>query len=758
MNIDWNIAQVFILIAGIFFILGAPLKWKMPQIPFLCLPAIGLIVFGGIITPILYFTGGWHLYILYIAVAILLGLGLASLFLIIKTLRPAKPTLFSAVMFALLILIVAGFIIQSSKYPVPGGIDPAIHASYISSIVQNNDFKISYPLGMHIFALFIENISSHSTPTILLALQIFFIVNIFIITYYLIKIISNNKIAGMIGSLAIILDVSIYNNYLNGSITHLLAILLILIGIMLTLLLPNNSKRLNFLVITMFYVSVFYFHFITLFILIPILWCLRVCRVNNQHWLFVLAFPASLLVAAPLLKNFLNIPGFQIQFIGACLIFLLVEVVILFFSSHIKKILFNIWAQLLFAVIGLLAFKNTLKAFDVIPEWYELFILSLAIMGIVLIILKRLRDWYPIVMYFSIFSILYYLIDFASAHIESPIFKELIFYYGFTVPLVLLGAAGIYYGLQLVSSKAVKTSALAALLIIIILIFGSRFFDKTFLSDARAISRYGQNNGFGMFYSNDDVQVAEWAKEHLPKDAGIINPGGLYNTWASITERRVMYARAEINSEESEKTHQAVVNLLNSQDIGCPQQLTKQKYQYLLLPSQYVIYFQNPCVNLIYKSGAARLYKINDQITATVKSQAINLDDLTQNKNISISGDFGTVCTHCNNRFYYQFKNVGRAIRIPANGMMYITIAQADYNRNINLIVLTQNPRLTVTIIGKNEEGFKYSKLLSSNWAESTERYVLQNYAQRKGEEIRVQLENTNEIFIDIQAIIFDIF
>ena len=46
MNIDWQIVQALALITGIFFILGAPLKWKMPQLPFFCLPGIGMVVFA----------------------------------------------------------------------------------------------------------------------------------------------------------------------------------------------------------------------------------------------------------------------------------------------------------------------------------------------------------------------------------------------------------------------------------------------------------------------------------------------------------------------------------------------------------------------------------------------------------------------------------------------------------------------------------------------------------------------------------------
>jgi len=742
MNIDWQIVQAFTLITGIFFALGAPLKWKIPQIPFLCLPSAGMVFFGGLIVPVLYFTGGWHPIILYTTVAILLGLGLVSLFLIIKTARPAKPTLFSAVILFLFILIVAGFIVQSSKYAVPGGIDSAIHAAYISNIVQFNNFSTSYPLGVHIFILFIENILSYSAPTIMLALQIFFIVNIFIIAYYIIKTISNNKVAGMIGILAIIFDASIYNNYLNGSITHLLAILLILIGIALTLMLLSNNKRQYFLIITVFYASVFYFHFITLFIVIPVLWFLRIYHMNRQHWLSAIAFPLSLLAAAPLLVNFLSIPGFKIQFIAGCLIVLLVEAIILFYSGYIKKILFNKWTQLLFAIMGLFAFKSALKAFDVIPEWYELFILSLAPVGIILIIFKKLRDWYPIVIYFSFFSIFYYIFDFASAHIDSPIFKELLFYYGFTVPLVLLSAVGLFYGLRLMSGRKAKMSILAVLFIIAILISSSRFFDKIFLSNAQAISRYGRNDGFGMFYNEDDVKVALWAKKHLSKDASIINPGGLYNTWANLTERRIMYVRGEINSPESEKTHKAVVDLLNNQSIGCPQQLLKQKFQYLLLPSQYQAHFQNDCVNLIYQSGSARLFKINDFPKKSIKTQAMNLSDLTQNKEIFISGNFKQICVYCGNRLYYQFESVGRLLRVPTRGIFYINIAGTDYDRSINLLIDGQNSSFYANIVGRDDKELQFSK-----------KYILENYPQQKGEDIRLQLKNTGDHSADIYSI-----
>ncbi|TAN58442.1 hypothetical protein EPN15_01010 [Patescibacteria group bacterium] len=747
MNIDWQIVQALTLITGIFFTLGVPLKWKIPQVPFFCLPAAGMIFFGGLIVPILYFSGGWRPDILYGVFILFLGVGLVSLFFIIKGASLAKPTLFSVIALILFVLLTIGFVIQSSKYPVPGGIDPAIHTAYISNIVQFNNFNTSYPLGMHIFILFIENISSHLTPTILLALQIFFIINIFILTYYSIKKISGNNMAGMIGVSVAVLDVSIYNNYLNGSITHLLAILLTLVGIVLILLLSNSSKRLNFLVIIVFYVSVFYFHFITLFMLIPVLWFLRINQTSRQHWLITAAFPISLLIAAPLLVNFLDIPGFQVQFAVACLIFLLVEVVILFFSSRIKKMLFNVWVQLLFVIIGLFAFENTLKVFDVIQEWYGLFILSLAIIGIILIILRRMHDWYPIVMYFSIFSILYYLIEFALEHINSPIFRELLFYYGFTVPLTLLAAAGLYFGLQLVSSKTIKASVLAALFVVIILIFSSRSFDNTFLSDSRAISRYGQNNGFGMFYSYDDIRVVRWAKEHIPRDAGIINPGGLYNAWASITQRKTMYsAYVVVNSQEPEETNQAVIDLLTNNDQECPRQLIKQKYQYLLLPSQFVANFLNPCVGLLYQSGTSRLYQIHNQpINATI-NRMINLSDSTKNKEISISGNFRITCAYCGNRFYFQFQNVVHALTLPARGTLLIMIAPVDADRRINLRVDGPSSMVNAIMTNPEERSLKFSN-----------GYILQDFVHAKGEQIQIQLKNTSGSNQNIQAIMFEV-
>lgn len=747
MFIDWQLVSAFVIITVVSFVLGAPLKRKWKEIPFFCLPTLGLIVFGGIVTPLLYFTGGWHVSILFSIVSVLFGFGIVSLFQTFKNRPFIKPSFYSVMLFIVFLGIVAGFLIQSSTYPVPGGIDPAIHTAYINHIVQFEHFNISYPLGIHIFVLFFETLSTFATPTILLALQVFLFVNIFSLSFYVIKFIAGKTSAGIIGMMVVFLDTSIFNNYLNGSFTHLLALVLILTGIFITLALPKNNSFLYLSILTLFYIASFYFHFITLFMLIPLLWGLRIYKTEDVPWLPIVSFTASLIVATPLLVTFANIKGFQIQFYFASFLYLLVELVILFFGKQVKKILFTVWFQVVLAGLGLLAFTKAFYIFDKIPEWYGWLILFWGATGAALILLKRLGQWYPILTFISGVSIFYYCTPLLAGKIDLTIYMQLLFYYGFTVPLILIGAVGLYHGFLAVSGKILKIITVSVLVFLVTLISISRFTDKSFISDNWTISRYDNNSGFGIFYNRDDVRVTVWARDHLPADAGVINPGGLHNSWASITERRILYpAYGVINSPESEKTHQAVVDLLSNQNIGCSDQLEKQKYEYILLPSQYVIHFRNLCATLLYESGDARLYKINERPAHEILGQAIDPYNLTKRKEISISGDYNIICKYCDNRFYYQFQNVGKLLSLPATGVVNVTIAEAPTDRRVNVIIDSETNNLKSQLVDGTQKDL-----------ENTGEYVLHDYLQKAGKEIRLQIKNISATSVEIHTILFSV-
>ncbi len=746
MAFNVHILETVFLITGVLFFVGAPLKIRFPQIPYFCLPTIGLVIYGGFVVPLLYLTGGWHPLILYATVALLLLLGLVSLtYLLFKSRPRQKVNLFSLLVTLLFLLITIGFVSQASQYSLPGGIDPAFHAAFMNNIVQSNNFDTSYPLGMHTLMLSIVNATPFSTPSVFLAFSIFLIFNIFTLTFLILKKLSSNILSPIIGVCLVILDVSIFNNYLNGSITHLVAILIILSGIALTLFLPSNSRYLTFACLTAFYVFIFYFHFITLFVLAPVLWLLRIQRNQSTQWEILAAFLASIIIAIPVLKNFINVTDFQTQFLAASILFALVEVGIIFFRVSIRRVIYNPWVQFVAASAGLLFFYNTFGVFDKIPDWYGPFTILWVAVGVLTITIFKQQQWYPIVTYFTVLSSFYYLIGLASDRVNLDLFKQMLFYFGFTVPLVLLGAAGISLSLQKLQNKIAQTFAVAILFVFVALIFFSRISDRILVSDAHIVSRYGKNDGFNLFYTQDDVKVAEWVKGNTQKGAGIVNPGGLYNAWASISQRRTMYARTEAGTLEPEATHQVVADLLNNHSLSCPHKLLAHGYDYLLMPSQYVVRFWNPCLTLVHASGEARLYKIHEQPLNSTQSYGVNFSNLTSQNAITISGNFQVHCKYCDNKFYYQFKEIGKVVRVPVHGKIQVEIAAPSQDRFINLIIGDQNFSLTAKMVEPTNEKIEFSN-----------EYLLQRYVQKKGEVTKIELSNKTRNFAQVDMIILE--
>ncbi|MFA6473940.1 MAG: hypothetical protein WCV85_03610 [Patescibacteria group bacterium] len=744
MQIDWSIVQATLALTCITFFLGVPLKWVSQKVPYYCLPAIGLIVFGGVVTPILYFFGNFQLVILLRVTMLLSGFGVVLLFPVFKKSFPfRKPTVYAFIGVLLFVIFAFGLFVQASKYSVPGGIDPAVHVAYISHIKLVGDFQITYPLGMHLLTILVEEISSLFTPAILLGLQIFFLLNISLLVYYIIKRISGYTLAGIFGTLAVIIDASLFNNHLNGSLSHLFGVFLVTFGVAFTITVKEKSKVFNFFAQLIFYISILYFHFISLFILLPVLWLLRIFYARRPHWSLIFVFPLSVLIAVPVLVRMSGVPGFTFQIIVACLACVVVETVIHFLTEKLKVLLSNIWTLSFISIIALLTFHYLYIRTGVMQPWYGPFILLFSVLGIIFVLLKRMRGWYPFILYSSGLAIFDYVLTLLPTNVDIGVFRQMIFYYGYTTSFILLGAVFLFSLLQLIPRRAMKVSFIAVMLIASVYVASSRFFDKVFVTPTWAVSRYGKSDGFGLFYTLDDVRVANWARQNLPKDVGIANPGGLYNAWATVSERKTLYlAFSVMNSADPKNTHQEVVNLLTNNTLSCPQYLQKENFQYLFIPAQYELWPYNPCLSLVHQSGKARLYKISSGPVVSNTIQTVNLSDPSKSNTISITGDYSVVCPYCNSRLYYQFQEIGRALRVPSKGTVVITIASPKQDRRINLLVQGTNLSGDAVIIGENSENIQFHGS-----------YLLRDYLQRSGRTLQIQIEDANANSASIQLV-----
>lgn len=755
--INGDIALGLLAFGATLFLFGAPVKLKLPHLPLFLLPAAGMTIFGGLIVPIFYLIG-WYDYVWYAVYALGISGGLAALWFLRKKIKFTKPNLEHIALALVLIVLAVGFVVQASPFPVIGGIDSALHSTFLTDIVLGNGYDISYPLGMHTLILGINRITQLSTAVLFQSLAIFFVLYTIALVYAIVKKISGSALAGFFAILAGLIDVSINNNFLNGSVTHLLAAVLLLTGIGLSLWRPAGKNIYEFVFLMFFYASLFYFHFITLVLLMPILWLLQLQRAESPTKEHIFAFLAGLVLSLRVIISFLHLPGFIWQISTIVVAFIGIELLVLHYHKQLKKIILYRWTQVGLALAGLGVFWYFFSASDSLPQWYGIFVFYLATAGTAIALVRNMSAWYPFITYWGILILGYYAITkLPLPHGNVEVVTDLLYYYGFTVPLIILGGAGIWGLHGLVKNRWARTATIAIACAFIAIIVSARFFDEKLLpNDTNTVSRYSVNNGFGIFYGKDDVRVAEWAKANLPADAGIVNPGGLYNTWASLSQRRIMYhAYGDIHSFEADKAHAAVLAVLTNETSECPTPLLNAEYRYLMIPTQFSVYFRNPCATLLYQSGTARLYRIGKTAGDTVASRGIMFSDVHRYKNdIDVTGSYQIICNHCGNRFYAQFQEVDKSMLVPEKGSLIITLPAPTENRFINLVVVGDNAALRAEMLPATAREIT-ADVTGSPLVPQGE-YILKDFVQTAGQTIRVRLSNTTRDYTIISGIALD--
>lgn len=746
MSLFLHYANVLLSIFGLGTLLGLVFIHPLRTVSPLLVPLAGFIVFGGVIAPILYILGKFDLPTIIVLVSVLGVFGLARLIYSIRKIHPRisfAPTQWLGVF--LLIIFTILLLALSQKNSVPGGIDPAIHSIIVNNINNTKTFSNSYPQGLHILILSLEEFFNFSQPQVFISLNNFFYLNFLILVYVAIKLVSKSSLFALIGVFTGLLDVSFFNNMLNGTTSHLIAVNLIGFSFIVIPLLSKLKRPWDYVFLIIFYTAVLYYHFVTLYFFLPFLWFWRALSREKARPIFLLSFIASLIISIPLQFRLIVDPGYLEPAITAVILTLVVELALLRWQARIGEFLANRWLLYLAVPIGTVLLLVSMKVFDIQPQWYGWPIMILSFLGLAIIAAKNLRDWIPYVYYFTAMALLNTLFFWPFIDKHASLMKELLFYYGLTSVLVILASAATYFLLVLLKQSKLKLVATTMMLVVLFLIVFSRTIDAVLIDDQYLISRYNSSRGFGIFYTRNDVLLAEWVKNNVRDDSMIINPGGLYNVWASMTMHPISYFAYGMVSR-GEESHEKIVDLLFNRDPNKPTYLLDRKIRYVLVPEGFLITLYHPYLQLRKQIGGAKFYSLTDQPIRSTNLAELSLTSLTDDPVFDVSGEYKLHCLYCENRLYYQFRELAQSLIIAPGKSIKLTIKKTSLQRPVNLIINTSGTELRGAVVKK---GAPQKIFLPAE-------YALQGYLIPANEDLVVKLENTTNRVAEIRNVVLE--
>ncbi len=725
----FQVAIAFILITLTLFPLGFIIKYYWPKLHWQLIPVFGLTVYGGIVVPILYLINQFSFPIVDSIILLLMILGLIFGILYLRKKTESFVYWRGISLSILLIAMASAMIFSIAKLPVPGGIDSALHSSFITWIEISGQLTAQYPLGMHTFILFFENLLHINRAYVMQAFSVFLFVNLFILTYAILKQISGKSIIGWLGMIAVILDAGFYNNLLNGSLTHILAINLFLGYLLYLEVWKKETTYVATLILLILSMAIVYFHFITWYLILPAIWIHRL--ILRRHRIQDLLITASVLfLSVPLIFRLYDFPGYSYVFKRTTILIIGVEVLLYFFGTYLYQIFQKHWLHLALGGLAALFFIYYRYVFDDVGQWYGWVVVGLAVIGLFYSILKRERNWLPYALLFSVYGVIF--TSFAWSW-TSPLtnkislIKELLFYYGFTVPLILFAAMGLYFFVILGSSRRMQVLKITVFSIGVILVFVSRISDKVLINGS-TVSRYNSNSGFGMFFQKNDVLLTDWFREHIPDDASFVaNPGGLYGVWASMTGHQTVYgAYGIVSIADAAEVNQEVISLMTNGESGRPEVLLSHNVGYLFIPQAVAVDIAHPYLRLVKQIGTSRVYQILNQPETT--DRVITMYSLVENSvsDIHLTGDYRYFSLYNGNRFYYQFQQVGLNMTLGTGKAIQIKIDKSVAHRDVtfklranitNLEIQMNDARVTTQKVMDGEISFQTELIIDESAA-----------------------------------------
>ena len=569
-------------------------------------------------------------------------------------------------------LLLVGLLYGASQYAVPGGIDSAIHANFVNLIARSHELSATYPLGLHIFILFVTSVFPISLATAFLSINVLLYASIFGCLYFHFYYWTKKSSFALLGALAGLFDASAYNNYLNGSPTHLLGTVIILSVIPFALVLRRTTTLwVRWAWWTIFFTTVFYAHFVTILFILPAVWLLRLLQ-RDKSWVYSLALIAAMISGIPLFQSLFADPSFSRLMIPATLAIVAVDVFVTIGYRYGSFLLQSTWAPLAAVALGILGFYHTYGFVSVLVEWYGPIIVTLSLFGIILILVKRDRYGYALIYYsLSIVAIpLLLLLPFVNS--GTGLIQELVFYYGYTTPLIVLAGYAMVQVVTLVQNLRMRLVSETLIITLLLFIFLSRATNQLYFSSSLTVSRYSSNAGFGIFYARNDVKLAEWAKRNLPPTAVIANPGGLFNSWAVLSGHQQMYyAYDQLAVSGGPRMNKELQLLLDNSSAARPDVLLNHGVGYVVLPENFSTTLFHPQTVLLHAEGRSRLYQLRRNSTSDF--YALNLlNTVDRSETVSLEGNFSVQCRYCGNRLYYQFEDTLKQLTLPSQETLTI--------------------------------------------------------------------------------------
>lgn len=693
-----QIGIAFTSIVILLFPIGFILKYFWPKMPWQLVPIFGLMIYGGIAVPLLYFLGRFSFVALDVIVALLV---LAGLFFAALYVRKKTDLVLHRNVVLLAVLLASSasiMIVALARQPVPGGIDSAIHSVTMTAVETSGRLDVKYPLGMHTFVLFFEGLLHINRAYIMQAFAVFLNVNFFTLIFSLLKRISGKNIVGWLGVSAAVFDASFFNNLLNGSLTHILAVDLILCYLLYVEVMMREDGHVMTVLLVVQSIAVVYFHFISWYFVLPALWFHRLIA-RRQERNYLLTTAATLLLSIPLIVRLYDYLGYSEVFIWTTTLILGVEALLYAFGNSLSRFLNGRWSLLFLVGVAVALFsyyRN--RIFFSFDQWYGWPITVLGIIGFVYLSIKRKSNWTPYMLLFGVYSVL-----FASFHWGIPIInkigiiKELLFYYGFTVPLALFSAMGLYCFIVVGSSRRAQFLKLAGVSVIAVLVFASRMSDSVLVDGGNAISRYNKNDGFGIFYRKDDVVLANWFRENI-RDASIVaNPGGLYGVWTSMTGHPTVYlAYSRIDVPQAIDVNNEIIELMTNGESGRPEVLLSNNVRYLFVPQTVPADIAHPYLRLLKQVGTSRVYRIIDKPDTT--DRVITLSPLLSHSfaDVHLEGEYGVQSPLVGQAFFHQFQNIVQVIILGREQTVQLEFDPAPLQRLVFLKLRTPSKDISV--------------------------------------------------------------
>lgn len=735
MLFDSRLILTFLELTVFFGLLGwAADMWLRSRSVYLY-PAYGIVAFGATAVPITYVIGRFNIAVIGVVCLGILAAGVLG-WRRFGWRREATPNGWRRRWPAIILgmTLVALGLIQSSKYGIPGGIDSAIHSSMINGIlIHQATLQGSYPLGLHMVILFAERLFHASQALVFLSFYLLLFLSTIAVLVHIADRFVRRPLAGYAVVAAAAVDVSMYNNLINGSGTHLIGIFLSVMLILAAMSPGKQASHWRWVSDAAVMTALWYFHYPSLFFGFLGYWAVRMALPSGRSWQPLIAFGAAAAASLPLQRFLIRDATYIHAIIPGVITLAAAEVLLILCLPLAQSVLKKRWFLLIVGAAAAWLFYHYSAAFLFIPSWYGKVLIEMALIGLVATIMNP-RPFSVMAFYaFSGMAILHALLNLSAITSQTKVIVELVYYYGFTYSLILLGAAGILQLFRILRPSLFRSAVIGLAVVYVGLVLASRAFDYPFIQgiqkDDRPISRYGGSNGFTIFYTRHDVQLADWIKNNIHDQGRIMNPGGLYNSWVPLAEHPVVWATYNVPTIASGlMVAQVTTQLLAGQPAVDVAYLRAQGVKYLLLPEQYHVAVYYPELRLRRIVGQSRFYEILPSQPGAPWIR-IPMERSTADSDVLLAGAFAVGCRYCYNTFY--FTDQASLYELQIDGQAEMTFA---------LKASTQSRRLAL-LIDRNPSALKY-RIDDRPWQTSSAEALISDVSVPAGHQLVVTIKN----------------